>query len=195
MLPAVARANDAAKSLAGGASQEHAAGENGLRRRARGGRKRSRNHGLRGGRVGGFTDAHKGTGDKQEGETAGEASGEGSEAPANNSEKNDGFATEAVGEESKGDAADGENEQKPSLQGTELRVGDTKICAKHGNERDEDPAGGEVDKVDENQYSKETELIGIERNGFGLHSELAPSARRNGWGMHEMANLGYGLGQ
>jgi hypothetical protein len=181
--------------LSGGASQEHAAGENGLRRRARGGGKRSRNHRLRGGCVSGFANSHEGTSDKQEGETAGEASGEGSDAPANNSEKDDGFATEAVSEESKGDAADGENEQEPSLQGTELRVGDTKICAKHGNKRDENPASGEVDKVDQNKYSKETELIGIERNGFGLHSELAPSARRNGWGMREMANLGYGLGQ
>ncbi len=81
------------------------------------------------------------------------------------------------------------------MQGTELRVSDTKICAKHGNKRDENPASGEVDKVDQNKYSKETDLVGIEGNGFGLHSELAPSARRNGWGMHELANLGYGLGQ
>ena len=81
------------------------------------------------------------------------------------------------------------------MQGAELRVGNPEMRAQHGNQRDENPAGGEVDKVDQNKYSKETDLVGIEGNGFGLHSELAPSARRNGWGMHEMANLGYGLGQ
>ncbi len=74
-----------------------------------------------GGRVSGFTDSDEGARDQQKRKTAGEAARESGDTPANNSESDDGFAAEAVGEESEGDAANGENEQQPGLQGTELR--------------------------------------------------------------------------
>src|SRR4029077_19982428 len=166
VLPAEAGTDNTAESLAGSAAQEHAAGENGLRGRALFDGECSGNHGLRGGGIGGFTHTDEGARDQQENKTAGETAREGREGTANKSESDDGSAAEAVGEKSEGDAANGENEQQPGLQGAELRVGNTEMRAQHGNQRDEDPAGREVDKVDENKYSKETDLIGAERNGF-----------------------------
>src|SRR5713101_4723711 len=166
-LPAETGTDDTAESLAGGAAQKHAAGANGLRGCALLEGKRPGNHGLRCWGVSGFTDTDERARDQQEKKTAGESAGEGGEAPTNNSEGDDGFAAETIREKTERDAADSENKQEPGLQGAELRIGDAEMRAQHGDQRNENPARGKVDKVDQNKYSKETDLIGAERNGFG----------------------------
>src|ERR1700719_752539 len=94
----------------------------------------ARKHWFRRRSVSGFADSDEGAGDEQKEEAAGEATRQGREAPAHDTEDDDGFAAETVGKETEGDAADGENDEKPSLQGAELRVGDAKIGAQHGND-------------------------------------------------------------
>ena len=67
---------------------------------------------------------------------------------------------QAVREETARDTGDGEDHEKPGLQGTELRVGQVHLLAKKGEERDDDLPVGEVDKIDQSKYSKESNLIG-----------------------------------
>src|SRR5882762_5953928 len=113
-----------------------------------------------------FSNADKGARDYEKQKTAGEAARQCSQAPANNSESNDGFAAETVSEQSKRNTSGGENDKQPGLQGAELLVRNSEADAQHGNQRDENPARGKVDKVDQNKYSKKAKLIGRERNGF-----------------------------
>src|SRR2546421_239205 len=47
------------------------------------------------------------------------------------------------------------------------------MVAQQRNQRDEHLASGEVDKIDQSKYSKETNLVGRERNGLRRHAELA----------------------
>ncbi len=83
------------------------------------------------------------------------------------------LAAESVSKEAKGDAADGENHEEKGLQRTQLRVRNMKMIAQQRNQRHEDLPRGEVDKIDQSKYSKETNLVGSERNGLSRHAERA----------------------
>ena len=75
-------------------------------------------------------------------------------------------AAEAIGKESKGNAPDGENDKESGLQPAELCIRRAEIVAQKRNERDHGLPRGEVDKIDQSKYSKEANLLGIERNGL-----------------------------
>ena len=153
-------AHDAAKGEAGGSPEEHARSENGLRHGAPLIGERIGNHRLGGRSVGGLAYADQGTCDEQKHKRGGEAAGNGGEAPDSNAGRNDLRAAPAVGEEAAGNTSDGEDHEKPGLQGTELGVGKVHLLAEEREERDNDLAVGEVDKINQSKYSKKTNLVG-----------------------------------
>lgn len=154
------RAHEAAKSESGGTAKEHAGSENGLRHGTEFIGEGIGNHGLGRGSVGGFADANRGTRDKQEDKGRSEPAGDGGEAPKNNAGGNNLRAAEAVSQKPARNTGDGENHEQPGLQGTELRVGQVHLLAEKWKERDDNLAVGEIDKINQSKYSKESNLIG-----------------------------------
>ena len=69
-------------------------------------------------------------------------------------------AAPAVREKAARDAGDGENNEKTGLERTKLGVGHVHLLAEKREERDDDLAVGEVDKIDQSKCSKESNLIG-----------------------------------
>src|SRR6266699_4295075 len=53
------------------------------------------------------------------------------------------------------------------------------MVAQQRNQRDEHLASGEVDKIDQSKYSKETHLVRRERNGLRRHAEFARRPTRD----------------
>ena len=159
--------------MAAGTSEQHARGEDGLGDGAALLRKSARNHGLSGGSIRGFAKSHESPREQEEKKTGSEAAGKRCGAPEEDANRDNGLAAETVGEEAERDACDGENDEKKRLQGAELGVRGVKMIAQQRNQRDEDLAGREVDKIDQSKYSKKTNLVGRERNGLRGHAEFA----------------------
>ncbi len=160
VFPAVDFAHDAAKSLTSSTAEEHTGSENGLSHGAALIRERIGNHGLGGGCVSSFADADQSPRDEQEHERSGEAAGNSGQAPENNAGGYDLCAAPAVREKAARDAGDGENNEKTGLERTKLGVGHVHLLAEKREERDDDLAVGEVDKIDQSKCSKESNLIG-----------------------------------
>ena len=52
------------------------------------------------------------------------------------------------------------------MQGSELRIGGVKMITQERNEGNDHLPGGKVDKIHQSKYSKEANLLRIERSGL-----------------------------
>ena len=132
-----------------------------------------RNHGLGRRRVSGFADADKSASEQQEHECGSESAGDRSDAPEQHSVRDDLWLAEAVGKKSEGHAGERKYDEQDGLQRAELRVANAEMLAQERNKRVEDLTVGEVDKIYQSKYSKESAVRIGQASWGGTHVFLA----------------------
>jgi len=121
---------------------------------------------LRGRGVSGFPQTDHSSSDEEEQKTGHQATRERSRTPEKDAQSNDRFAAETIREKTKRYAAGGKNNEEKSLQRAEFGVRGVEMIPQERNKRYHRLPRGEVDKIDQSKYSKDTNLAGSERNGL-----------------------------
>jgi len=105
-------------------------------------------HGLRRRRVSCLAKPNNGSGDQKKEKVGGEAAHECRRAPADDANRDDGLAAEAIGKESKRQARDGEDNEEQRVKGPKLSIGSVEMIAQERNEGNNRLPCREVDKID-----------------------------------------------
>ena len=148
IFPTVPRSDEAAKSQSGGSAEEHAGSENRLRHGAKLIREGVGNHGLSRRCVSRFANANRSSRDEQEHERRRKAACDSGQTPECDARGDDLGSAEPVSKQSTRDTGDGQNDEEPGLQGTELCVAQAHLLSEKRKEGHNDLAVGEVDKID-----------------------------------------------